>query len=640
MPNVENINVAESMNKADREINKSVDDIAREDKIKIAGLETTIKETIDSKEYKAVREEYLKANKIYVKNENGYTGQIIDQAPETVLESIKRKYDTANRQNQEQGTLDLASATTEAKTRLEALAKELAQRTGYEKQKTREAGEEIGRMTGGDRLIAKPGGLKENMDQVEQMLGVEPRMKIEAFTTANDKLLTTLKQPANWSKYLTAKTTYGSLTDGLYLEDASKMLNENIQKTLVRLKDMPPEKVRAEMLKLVEKQLQMLTGLYRILVSALSSGPEKPKTVDKSEEKIPDSQKITDEDMAKIFDVIFESVRWSKDDGAAVKMPTTISEGLDTYYNVGKAYTFYTGRTSDQVGHFDNVVLDYTVGTVEAATLGTLKGGVNALVGVSKLGVDTIDTVTKLAASRVYGVDSGLKTFSETRDELGKKAGGLYAFLSELPQVVANNANFESLKMLGRFLVSGFQNTSQAERVMLINQIVSEFVVGEIAGGKILEALGSKGLGHISSKLAALSSMPGVSTMLKVSNFIIKKCPSLKKYGTKADDIIQGLRGVGQASVEIWDVFLDKQDLVGDAQGVYSSTLGMVPDAASKISADKLKISPVYKDMMDARRDISEALQYSKELGLDNAAVSYLKIDLAKIEERLGAVKD
>lgn len=626
MSEMEQMKVTEAMNKAEREINLTEEDISRENKIKIALLESSITDIIQDKDYAEVKKQYLRIN------------PILKQGPEEILATFKIQYDKADRSNHEIGSMQLKQLSDMTITKLSDLKTELLRYQSQGEEALVAAGKEIGKKSGGDRMIAKPGGLEENMDQVEQLLGLEPRMRIEAYQETNNNLLVKLKQPSNVTKYIIAKATYSSLTDGLYLEDANQMLNDNIKRTLEKIKTLDPAKTRAEMLKLVEKQLEMLRGIYRVLASAFSSSPEPQPVQEKPEEKVPESQKISDEEMAKVFDVLFESVRWSKDNGT-VEMPKDVSGYIRSYSDVGVSYSMITGRKSDEIGHFGNPLLDYTLGTTESQVVGAARGGVNAIAGIAAFGTDVIDSATKLAASRVYGVDSGLKTWTEKRTEWGEKAADFYKFLSGLPAMVGRNMNMESVKMLGQFIMSGMENTTQAERVMLLNQIMADMVVGELIGGKILDVLSSKGLGSVVSKLSTLSAMPGVSSVLKASKFILSNCPSLAKYGYRAEQIALKLKSLGRVATEVYDVFLETQDTVGDIQGTYNATVGAIPVAYEKVEAEKMKFAPVYKDLMDAKKDIMEALKYSVEIGLGEAGVRDLKEQLVRIDARLSTIK-
>ncbi len=627
---MEQLKVSDSMHKAEREIHSTETDIALEDKFKIVSLETSIKELMQDKDYAVVKAEYLKMNL-------NYNGR---QSPESILETVKIQFDKADRSNQELGASQLKSIVDITKTKLSELKTELAEYDAREEDLIAATGKEIGRISGGDRVIAKPGGLDENMDQVESLLGLEPRLRIDAYTETNNKLLGTLKQPQNLSKYLIAKGTYSHLTGGLYLEEASVILNNDIKKTFAKIKDMNSFDVRKELLQMVEKQLAALRGIYTILASALTSQPAQVHAPEPQKENIPESQKITNDEMTQVLDVIFESVRWSEDKSIESKAPPTfwgkVAENIGTHYNVGKAYTYYTGRTSDQIGSFGHPILDNTLGNMEAGTVGLATGGINALTGLSKFSVQAVDAVTNLGASRVYGVESDLPSADEIRDALAEKAQSMYDFMSGIPSY----ANLESLRMLGRFISIGMKKTTQAERVMLVSQISSELFAGEALGGGVLKILSSKGLGSIALKFGNFATkIPGVSSVIKASKFIISKCPNLTIYGYDAANISKKLKEVGKTYSSLYDLLLDTQDTVGDVQGVYSSTAGQVPSGFGTLTADKLKYAPVVKDLITVKADILQALQYSEEIGLEDAAVRDLKEQIVKIDARLGSVK-
>lgn len=591
-PEKPRMEVTESMSAAERRVNVNKEDIPREQKLQIATLERSIRDFMRDPKYAELKDSYKRDLGNY------------DNSPESVLGTVKYHFDKMQAAENEASAEALRSISFLAISKLEEVKHDLGIVSQIQEDHDRSYAAAVGRMTGADRPIAEAQELPENMDAIEEMLGIKPRQKLETNAVLNEEKLVELKRPENSVAYMNAKVMYASITGGAHLEDATKMIDDALTEGIAKAKSLTDQQARqSALLKLVEHQLKGMQGLYKILTA--KDREEPPHHAAESKE----SSEFTDEQMAEILDKIMAEVRWDRVDASKpVKVPTTISEGLDAYYNVGQAYQFYTGRGPQDLNF------------VEASHLGMAQGALDALVGFDKMAVGAVSWV---------GEKTGLVSSEHKSEATAHAEGAVSKILSTCKSLLDPN----TWTMGWQMLQYGFENTTSNEKVFMLNKIVTELITGGAIGGEVLHALK---LGkYVVGGKAALELMGGafeaVSTLY----------PSLAKYGFTAEKIVTGLEGAAHKVVHLWDHgVLHSAHLAEKAHGVeaavYHPTVGAYSHAKEEVIHEEHSFE--YDEMKEVAQDIRQALKGADSLGLTEDQVADLRHERAQIESRIATV--
>lgn len=585
---------SEVMALADRRVNVNQEDIPREQKLAIVKLETDLSGFMRDPKYKEMRDIYIKRYDV--------TGRGVEE----LFATMKLHYSEVQSGESEHAGEQLRAITDIALHEMEDLKMRMGFASEDHESETRSYSSTVAKATGADRPLAAAPELAENMDMVEAMLGVTPREKIEVNVERNKDRLVELRRPENAGAYLAAKASYSHITGGLYLEDATKLLSDAFSAGLRKVTKEPDEtKKRRTLTDLVATQLKALEGLYHILtqdVRAKAPQLEPKEEIDHAEET------FSDGDMADILQTVFASARWDKvDANKPFEMPKTLSEQMEAYYQVGPAYTYYTGRGSDDIG------------ITEAAALGTAQGALSALVTVDQMAIGAAGWVGKKV-----GLVEAPRPSPETHEAEHWTVKVLEAGKSALDP--------HTWAMAWQMLTYGLENTTATEKIFMVNKIVTEFYVAGLIGGEVLHALKIGKVGLQGSR--AMKMMVGTMEVVATS------CPALAKYGYTTERIAVGLQNAAAKATHVWDHTLHLAHKAETAHNVeakiYHPTAGATIHAAEEVLHAKHTFE--YDEMDKIGQDIRLALKSADSLGFTDEQVDALRSSNYELSKRKSAV--
>jgi hypothetical protein len=608
MANVESKSIGEAMGNADRRVNINVNDISMEQRFKINALEQSTKDAMRSPNWKDIREKYIKDRSSNDPNKR--------QSPEDILATAKILFDKVQATESFTAGEQLNELTNQVLLQLNVLKEDLGYSVTQVAVDTRGYSETMSQSSGADKTITESKNLPENMSSVEQLLGIEPSKKLESRTNEVSSLMEDLKRPENATAFISAKTDYASLTDGLYLEDAIPTLDKAFKDSLTALqkKGLDPFKLRGEVMALVEKQLKGLKGLWTVITMHIrESVPPKAhaETTTQHEGKETSPGSLSEEEMAEILQFFCEDFR-GKPEGGSVKMPTTISEGLESYYQVVPAYQFYYKKFT---GHDADMNAMPIKG---AAILGTAQGALNVLVGVDELGLHALNYV---------GEKTGV---AEAHHEAGESGSWAIKFASLAEKVLSRN----TIDML----VYGWQNSSAQEKVFLLNKIVTEWYGAGKVYGELLSKFKTKNLGSLGEKFMKTASLPGVKQMMAMAEVVSINCPRLAKYGMTVEEIATGLETSSTRAIKVWDHYIlhgaHMADTTHQAEKVlYEPTVGKYTEKVAEL--EEAKHSFATEELRELQIDLNTALGNTAKLQLSSEHIAELQKEKTEIDHRL-----
>ncbi|QQR54359.1 hypothetical protein IPG41_04105 [Candidatus Peregrinibacteria bacterium] len=595
-PYAKELKTSEVMALADRRVNVAKEDIPREQKVKIVELENTVLDFMRDPNYAEMREAY--------KKNYDTTGR----GAEGLLATMKAHYMAVESGESKAAGDQLKAITTMALSELEELKMNMGFAAADTERDARRYNDVIGKSTGADRPIAPASELPENMATVEELLGRTPREKIEVNLALNEGRLAQLKLPENAAAYVDAKLAYASITGGQHLEDATKLLSDAFSAGLKEVaKRTGLSEQRALLLELVSTQLNALEGLYKILTQSIrNEAPHKEvsEAVDNGEGS------FSDKEMAEILGTVFAKARWDTiDSSQPFKKPTTISEGMEAYYRVGPAYTYYTGRKPQDLG-FN-----------EAYVLGTTQGIVSALVTVDQMALGAAAWVGK----KVMGNEAHAAT-SDTHEA--------ETWTSKILNAGKSVLDPHTWAMAWQMLTYGLEHSTAEEKLFMVNKIVAEFISVGLIGGEVLHGLKASKLGIQGSR--------AMKSMTVAMEVIATQCPTLAMYGYNSERICVGLENVAAQGIRVWDDLLLRSAHVGEtAHGVeanlYHPTVGVYSHAKEEIEA-KREHSFAYDELVTIREHLRLAIQHAESLGLTEGQRADLQASNREVLRRLQGV--
>lgn len=589
--------VTESMAAAEHRVNASKEDIVREQKTQIASLENAVLNFTRDPAYADIGKEFAKMG-----NET--------QTPESILATIKMHFDKIQKQENEAAGEELRQVGNLAVYKLSELKNELTLAAGKEERASRQFGETMTAMKG-DKPISEDKEVPENMKLLEEMLGEKPREKLENAMDVNHDLLSVLKRPENSLKFIQARVAYASISKGLNLDDAIAELGKHFNTGLNRIKSMKDAmKAKGALQELLKTQLDANGGLFNLLSEALISKPQHEE-----HEAEHESGDISDEEMAAVLQVLLEKMgtRIPKDTGE-YRAPASVPDAVEAYTRVLPAYVYtrnaMTGAHSQEVS------------TATGFELGALQGGVNALVFAFNLG---------------YGIGSYFQEQPKERKE--NKADSLMARIYEFGRGLLKT---ETWKKLGAIVSYGIENTSSAEKIFILNEMVAEIGLTITAGTavteNVAEFLKSENLGAVAAKMTKLAKLPKIRDALRVSEYVAAGCAALGEFGIDAATISRRLGVFGEDAMELWDSTIKllhkAHEIHHTGETVYAKTAEEGLVATDELTR-KMKSTPAYKQLEKAKNDTALLLKNAKELKLTEAQVLKISKLYQELNKRL-----
>lgn len=611
MSNVESKSIGEAMGSADRRVNINVADISMEQRFKINALEQSVKDAMRAPNWKDIQEKYIKDRSSNDPNKR--------QSPEDILATAKILFDKVQAEESTVAGEQLNELTNQVLLQLNILKEDLGYSVTQVAVDARGYSETISQSSGADKAITESKNLPENMSNVEQLLGIEPKEKLESRTKEVASMMEDLKRPENATAFISAQIDYASLTDGLRLQDAIPTLDQAFKDSLTALqkKGLDPFKLRGEAMALVEKQLKGLAGLWKIITmhDREAITPEAHAETGSTEShEASAGELLTDEEMAEILQFLCEDVRGEKAEGPE-KTITSLSGGLEATLKVVPAYKYYYKKVTGK---------EPNIGVVGGAAMGGSQSVINTLIDVESMG-EFIGTVV------------GEKTHLIPPTPASKSAENWGIQLLAKAEKLMDGSTAANLKHM---LVYGWENSTAGEKSYLVSKVAATLWSGDVAYGAAIDAAKITKLGPLGVKLAKLSSSPAVKRIAAVAETIASSCPSLAKFGFSTEKIATGLKSASKQAIHIWDHYVMHGVHVADKASkvpeTYELTAGQYNEKVEEIEKARMTHSFAAEEMVGVQRDLNAALSSAGKLQLDASTVASLKAEKTEIEKRLG----